>query len=92
MSLKNFKRPENEEPYYYSSTIEKGKIIKHDGDPDHAVYKSEMREITRRANLWHEWVSRNVPKAYDNIGAIKSEVYSKYRDINRQFIDGERSE
>lgn len=90
MSLKNFKRPENEDPYYYSSTVENGRVIKHDGDPDHAVYKSEIREIQRRSNLWHKWVSRNVTEAYDNIGAIKSDVMAKYHDVNRQFMNGER--
>ena len=92
MSLKNFKRPENEEPYYYSSTVENGKVIKHDGDPDHAVYKSEMEEIQRRAKLWHEWIEKNITNAYDEWGVIKPEVMTEYHHINRQFMDGERSE
>lgn len=90
MSLKNFKRPENEEPYYYSSTVENGKVIEHDGDPRHAVYKSEMRETSRRANLWHEWVEKNVPDAYDNNGVLNPKVYYKYLDVNRAFLDGDR--
>lgn len=92
MSLKNFKRPENEEPYYYSSTVENGKVIEHDGDPDHAVYKSEVRETNRRANLWHTWVEANVPNAYGDWGVLEPDVMAKYYDVNRQFMDGERSE
>ena len=92
MSLKNFKRPENEQPYYYSSTVENGKVIKHDGDLDHAVYKSEVEEIQRRASLWHKWVDKNVPDAYGELGVIKPEVMTEYHYINRQFMDGERSE
>ena len=80
--MKNFVRPEGEKPYYYSTTVENGEIVRHDFDEAHAVYKSEMEETTRRANLWHKWVEENVPNAYseDGLGILKPEVMAVYRD------------
>jgi len=88
--LKNFTRPKDEKPYYYSTTVEGNEVVRHDNEPNHAVYQSETREIQRRADLWHKWVQANVPNAYDSWGVLDSEVANKYWDINRQFIDGER--
>lgn len=90
--LVNFTRPEGEQPLYYSSTVENGKVIQHEGDLDHAVYKSEMDEIHRRADLWHKWVEENVPNAYDGWGAMNPDVFAEHSEVRRQFMDGERSE
>ncbi len=89
--MKNFKRPKDEKPLYYSTTVENGKIIKHKGDPKHAEYKSEMDESNKRANLWHKWVEKNYKKAYNNIGIINQEKYNENTEIVRQFMDGERT-
>ena len=35
--MKNFVRPEGEKPYYYSTTVENGEIVRHDFDEAHAV-------------------------------------------------------
>lgn len=88
--LKNFTRPEGEEVYYYSSTVENGEVIRHDGDPDHAVYKSEIEEQQRRASLWHEWLEENQEDAYGPWGVVKEDVFTKHSEVNRQFMDGER--
>ena len=90
----NFTRPADEKPYYYSSTVENGQVIKHEGDPAHAVYQSEIAESQRRSNLWHKWLEANVPDAYstDGLGIVQDDVMAKYHDVCRQFMDGERSE
>lgn len=90
--LVNFTRPEGEEPFYFSSTVEGGEVIKHDGDMAHAVYLSEMRETSRRADLWHAWVEANVPHAYDGLGIIDQDVYATYHSTMQQFMRGEREE
>lgn len=91
--LANFRRPSGEKPYYFSSTVENGKVVKHDGDINHAVYKSEMDEISRRANLWHAWVEKNHPEAYDGLGTLlNSDIPDRFADIRIAFMEGERSE
>lgn len=89
--MKNFKRPKGEKPYYYASTVEEGKVIKHEGEIEHAMYLSEMKETSRRANLWHAWVEKNVKKAYDGLGIINRDVYEKYSSIREEFMDGLRT-
>ena len=88
--MKNFTRPKDEKPYYYSTTVEANEVVRHDGEPDHAVYKSEMQEIRRRADLWHDWVQANIPNAYNEWGAIDTNVLYSNWEINRQFMNGER--
>ena len=88
--MKNFTRPEGEEPYYYASTVEDGVVVKHDGDIEHAVYESEMREISRRANLWHNWVAKKYPHAYDGMGIMNPSIYSNQSKVRQQFMGGER--
>jgi hypothetical protein len=90
--MQNFIRPKNEQPKYYASTVEDGKIIKHDGEPEYAVYKSEMDETERRANLWHNWVDKNVANAYDGLGIMDDRIYYKFSAIREQFMNGEREE
>lgn len=90
--LANFTRPEGEKPRYYSSTVENGVVVQHEGDLEHAVYESEMDEISRRANLWHKWLDDNVDNAHNSIGAVNDDVYAKYSEVRRQFMEGERSE
>lgn len=90
MSLQNFTRPKDEKPYYYSSTVENGKVVRHDGDPDHAVYQSEIKEINARANRWHKWVEKNIPNAYDGLGILNPDIAAKHHETMRQFMDGER--
>lgn len=90
--LANFTRPKEEKPYYFSSTVENGKVIKHEGDMNHAVYLSEVQEIQRRADLWHKWVEANVPHAYSEMGVLDEEVMFVHSEVRRQFMEGERSE
>lgn len=90
--MKNFKRPEGEKPYYYSSTVENGEVIQHEGEEEHAVYLSEMQESTRRSNLWHKWLEKNVKNAHDNIGCVDEDVMAKYQTVCDEFMDGLREE
>lgn len=90
--LKNFKRPKGEKPYYYASTVENGKVVFHEGEEEHAVYESEIKEIQRRANLWHKWVEKNYKNAYDGWGAINPQIAYFNEDVREQFMNGERSE
>jgi hypothetical protein len=90
--MKNFTRPKNEKLYYYSSSVEAGKVIKHDGDPKHAVYLTEIEELRRRSNLWHRWLDKNVVDPYDSLGAVKDRVYFAYSAVREQFMNGERDE
>ena len=91
--LVNFTRPEGEEPFYFSSTVEGGEVIKHDGDMAHAVYLSEMREISHRADLWHARVEKNYPEAYDELGTLfGSDIYHEQAEVREAFMRGERSE
>lgn len=80
----------NEKPYYYSNTVENGKIVEHEGDEKHAVYLSEMKESTKRANRWHKWVEKNVPNAYNGWGIMDEDVYAKYNNILKEFMSGAR--
>lgn len=90
--IKNFTRPKGEKPYYYSTTVEDGNVIEHTGDEKYAVYKSEMTEIQRRANLWHKWVEKNYKNAYDSLGVINPQIAYFNEHIREQFMDGEREE
>lgn len=91
--LANFTRPEGEEPYYFSSTVVDGEVIKHDGEMAYAVYKSEMEESSRRSNLWHAWVEKNYPEAYDELGTLfGSDIYHEQAEVREAFMRGERSE
>ncbi len=89
--MKNFTRPKGEKPFYYSSTVENGKVIYHEGEKNHAVYKSEMDEIEKRANRWHKWIEKNYKNAYSSAGVIKEAIYTKNIAINKQFMDGLRN-
>lgn len=90
--IKNFTRPAGEKPYYYSTTVENGKVIEHTGDEKHAVYDSEIKEIQRRADLWHKWVEKNFDNAYDKWGCINGQIAYFNQHIKEQFMDGERDE
>jgi hypothetical protein len=90
MTIKNFTPPEGEEPFYYSTTIEDGVVVRHDGDPQYAVYRSGIEELRIRSNRWHRWVTENYAGAYDSLGIIREDIFLKDREINRQFMDGER--
>ena len=87
--MKNFTRLKGEKPYYYSSTVENGIVVKHEGEPEFAVYESEMQEISRRADLWHEWVENNFPDAYDSLGIINQDIMFTHKDVCNKFMDGE---
>lgn len=89
--LKNFTRPKDEKPYYYSTTVEENEIVRHEGDPKHAVYQSEIREIQRRAAMWHKWVQKSFPDAYNEWGQIDEQIVKDFWHINRQFMEGERT-
>jgi len=86
--LANFKRPKDEKPYYYSTNFVYGKLVEHEGEKEYAVYKSEMTEISRRADLWHEWLVANEPLAYDKYGAVTDETWAKHYKINNIFMSG----
>jgi len=88
--MKNFTRPAGEKPYYYSSTVVNDEIVYHEGEEKHAMYLSEMREGTKRANLWHKWVEKNVPNAYDSLGCLDHCVVLDNETVYQQFLDGER--
>lgn len=89
--LANFTRPKGEKVLYFSSSVENGEVIKHDGDMAHAMYSSEMSEISRRADLWHEWVGKNFPGSYDGLGTLfESDVYHEQADVREAFMRGER--
>lgn len=91
--LANFTRPKGEQPRYFSSTVENGQVIFHEGDMAHAVYDSEMKESSRRSDLWHAWVEKNHPKAYDVLGTLfNSDIPEKFTDVCEAFMKGERSE
>lgn len=82
-----------EQPLYYSSTVENGKVVKHEGDPKYAVYESVINETQRRAGLWHKWVKDNVGNdAYDELGIMNADVHAKYTDVRNQFMNGEREQ
>ena len=87
--MKNFTRPKDEIPYYYSSTVEDGKVVEHEGEEEHAVYMSELNEGSRRANLWHAWLEKNVANPHDSLGAVRDEVYAEYQHVLQVFMDGE---
>lgn len=86
--MKNFKRPKGEKPYYYSSTIENGEVVYHDGDKKYAVYMSELRETTKRTNRWHKWVKKNYPNGYNSFGVISPDIMFTNADIYHKFMDG----
>ena len=88
--IKNFTAPEGEQPLYYSTTIVGGVVVQHDGDPQHAVYKSVLEEISRRANRWHAWVGATYLNAYDDLGIVHDEIFFANEEIRKQFMDGER--
>lgn len=90
--MKNFKRNPDEKPYYFSSTVENGKVVKHEGDMAHAVYRSEMEESRRRSDLWHKWLEKNESDAYHEMGVVKDEFYAKHYSVMQAFMDGGRSE
>jgi hypothetical protein len=87
--MENFTRPQNEKPYYYASTVENGIVVEHDGEEEHAMYLSEMNESIRRANLWHEWVEKNVKNAYDSMGILDNGVIERFEPIYQTFMRGE---
>ena len=86
----NFKRPKNELPYYYASTVVNGKLIDHEGDEKYAVYLSEITESSKRANFWHRWVAKKYKKAYNSIGVIDENIIAKNSDVLEQFMNGDR--
>lgn len=86
---RNYKPLKDEQPLYYSTTVENGKIVKHDNDPKHAVYSSQIETIQQRAKLWHDWLAENVSDAYE-YGVVKDEVAVKYNDVMQEFMDGIR--
>lgn len=88
--MKNFKINKKEKPFYYATTFENGKIVEHEGDEKYAVYESEIKESSRRADLYHEWVNKNYKNAYDVLGKIDDNIYTKTSEIRRAFLDGER--
>ena len=88
--IKNFTPPEGEQPLYYSTTIEDGVVVRHDGDPQHAVYESVIRELHRRADRWHKWVTERYLNPYDSMGCIDPDIWAANQEINKQFMDGER--
>lgn len=88
--IKNFTPPEGEQPFYYATTVEDGVVVRHDGDPQYAVYRSGIEELRIRANRWHAWVGATYLNAYDGLGLIHDEIFFANREINRQFMDGER--
>lgn len=79
-----------EKVFYYSSTVEDGKVTTHEGDPAHAVYLSDIETIQKRSARWHKWVEKNVPGAYDDMGILDPEVMAKYSDICDQFMNGKK--
>lgn len=79
-----------EKPYYYSSTVENGKVIEHEGDPKHAVYLSEINKSQKRSDLWHKWVEKNVPNAYNSLGVLDPNVYEKHIETCKEFMNGSR--
>jgi hypothetical protein len=90
--MENFKRPKGEKPYYYASSINKnGKVIQHKGNKKYAMYKSEMDESSRRANLWHKWIEKNNKKAYNGLGIMDDSIYAKNQTVLKEFMDGVRS-
>jgi hypothetical protein len=57
----------------------------------HAVYKSELTEISRRADLWHAWVEKKFFDAYDELGTLfESNIYHEQSDVREAFMRGER--
>lgn len=89
--MKNFKRKPSEKPYYYASSVKNGKVIYHEGDLKHAIYLSEIKESTKRANKWHKWVEKNYKNAYNSIGVLNEDVAVKNNHIMNQFMDGLRN-
>ena len=75
-------------PYYYAATIDNnGNIVEHEGEEEYAVYLEDIEVIQTAGNKWHAWLERNVPNAYNNIGAVLPEVYAEYYHKYEAAID-----
>jgi hypothetical protein len=88
--MNNYTPDKNEKPLYYSTTVENGEIVHHEGDEAYAVYSSQISTIQSRAKLWHEWLTENHPEAYE-WGIVNEEAFTEYADIRQQFMDGEKT-
>ena len=80
-----------EKVLYYSTTVENGVGVTHEGDPKHAIYSSGIDQIQKRANSYHKWVEKNYKKSYDGWGVMLPEIYAETSRVRDEFMSGKRS-